>query len=100
GSVDDPAIPVELVLVGGAVADANRLALRIAGPAVEFPLGGRVAAVEGEQYGELRALEAAGVQQPGEEPAGLVDLAGAQEGADADAGVAGPGEPVVPVTHA
>jgi hypothetical protein len=59
-----------------------------------------VAAVEGQEDGESRAVETAGVEQPGEEVAGFVVLAGAEEGADADAGVAGPGEAVVPVAHA
>ena len=37
------------------------------------------------------------MEQPGEEVAGLVLFADAEEGADADAGVAGPGVAVVPV---
>ena len=97
GGVEDPAVAVELVLVGGAVADADRAAVGVAGPAVEFPFRGWVAAVEGEQDGEAGPVQAAGVEQPGEEVAGFVVLADAEEGADADAGVAGPGVAVVPV---
>jgi hypothetical protein len=59
-----------------------------------------VAAVDGQQHREPGPFEAAGVQQPGEEPASLVDLADTEEGADADAGIAGPGEAVVPVADA
>ena len=97
GGVEDPAVAVELVLVGGAVADPDGLAVGVAGPACEVALGVGVAAVEGEQDGEPGPVESAGVEQPGQEPARLVDLADAEEGGDADAGVAGPGEPVVPV---
>src|SRR6187397_2438860 len=42
-------------------------------------------------------VEAGGAEQPGQEGAGLVVFADAQEGCDADAGVAGPGVAVVPV---
>ena len=35
GGVEDPAVAVELVLVGGAVADPHRAAVGVAGPAVE-----------------------------------------------------------------
>ena len=97
GGVEDPAVAVELVLVGGAVADADRAAVGVAGPAVEFPFRRRVAAVEGEQDGEAGPVQAAGVEQPGEEVAGFVVFADAEERADADAGVAGPGVAVVPV---
>jgi predicted AAA+ superfamily ATPase len=97
GGVEDPAVAVELVLVVGAVADADRAAVGVAGPAVEFPFGGWVAAVEGEQDGEAGSVQAAGVEQPGVEVAGFVVFADAEEGADADAGVAGPGVAVVPV---
>src|SRR4029453_1711680 len=61
GAVKDPAVAVELVLVGGAVA----------GPAVEFPFRRWVAAVEGEQDGQAGPVQAAGVEQPGEEVAGF-----------------------------
>ena len=37
------------------------------------------------------------MEQPGQESAGFVDHSHAEEGGDADAGVAGPGEAVVPV---
>jgi hypothetical protein len=56
-----------------------------------------VAAVEGEQDGQAGPVQAAGVEQPGVEVAGLVVFADAEEGADADAGVAGPGIAVIPV---
>ena len=99
GGVEDPSVPVELMLVGGAVADPDGLAVGVAGPASEGVLGIGVAAVEGEQHGESGPFESTGVEQPGQEPSRLVDLADAEEGGDADAGVAGPGEPVVPVAN-
>src|SRR4029450_8863213 len=97
GGVQDPAVAVELVLVGGAVTDTDRAAVAAAGPAVKYPFGGWVAAVEGEQDGEAGPVQAAGVEQPGEEVAGFGVVADAEEGADADAGVARPGVAVVPV---
>src|SRR5437879_5210125 len=56
-----------------------------------------MAAVEAQDGREAGPIEAARVQQPGQEAAGFVVLADTEEGADADAGVAGPGEAVVPV---
>ena len=97
GGVDDPAVAVELMLVGGAVADPDGPAVGVAGPVVERAFGRGMFAVQGEQDGKARPVEAAGVQEPGEEHAGFVFLAGAEEGADADARVARPGEAVVPV---
>jgi hypothetical protein len=97
GGVKDPAVAIELVLVVGAVTDADRSAVGVAGPAVEFPFRGWVAAVEGEQDREAGPVQAAGVEQPGVEVAGFGVLADAEKGADADAGVAGPGIAVVPV---
>ena len=97
GGVEHPAVTVELVLVGGTVADADRAAVGVAGPAVELPFRCRVAAVEGEQDREAGPVQAAGVEEPGVEVAGFVVFADAEEGADADAGVAGPGVAVVPV---
>ena len=47
GGVEDPAVAVELVLVGGAVADPDRHAVGVAGPAVELAFGGVRAAVAG-----------------------------------------------------
>ena len=41
GGVEDPAVAVELVLVGGAVADAHGPAVGVAGPAVERRARGR-----------------------------------------------------------
>jgi hypothetical protein len=64
GGVEDPAVAVELVLVVGAVADADRAAVGVAGPAVQFPFRGWVAAMEGEQDGEAGPVQAAGVEQP------------------------------------
>src|SRR5829696_7784521 len=97
GGVQHPAVAVELVLVGGAVADPDRAAVGIAGPAVQLPFRGGAAAVEGEQDGQAGPVQAAGVQQPGVEVAGFAVLADAEERADADAGVAGPGVAVVPI---
>jgi hypothetical protein len=59
-----------------------------------------VLAVEREQHGQPRPVEPARVQQPTEERARFVGLAHAEERTDADAGVARPGEAVVPVAHA
>jgi hypothetical protein len=47
GGVEDPAVAVELVLVGGAVANADRAAVGVAGPAAKFPFRRWVTAVEG-----------------------------------------------------
>jgi hypothetical protein len=59
-----------------------------------------MAAVQGEQRRQAGPLQPAGVEQPGEETAGLVELADAEERGDADAGVPGPGVAVIPVAHA
>ena len=59
------------MLVGSAVADAHGLAVCVAGPAFNVVLGGGMAAVEGEQHGELGAVEAACMQQPFPKPAAL-----------------------------
>src|SRR5690242_9468152 len=75
GGLEDPAVPVELVLIGSAVADTDRHAVGVARPAAEFAFGRRVAAVQGEQHGQARATESAGVQEPPQEVASLVDLA-------------------------
>jgi hypothetical protein len=88
------------VLVGGGVAEPDRPAARVARPAVERSLGLGMLAVEGEQHGQTRPVEPGRVQQPTHELAGLLGLAGAEERADADAGVARPGEAVVPVADA
>ena len=98
--VDDPSIAVELVLIGGTVAEPNRLAAGVARPADRSTLDWRVAPVQGEEDREPRAVEATGVQQPRQEPAGLGHLPDREERADADAGVTGPREPVVPVADA
>jgi hypothetical protein len=45
--------------------------------------------VQGEQRRQAGPLQPAGVQQPGGEPAGLVEFADAKERGDADAGVTG-----------
>ena len=100
GGVEDPAVAVELVLVGGAVADPDRHAVGVAGPARQLALRRWVPAVQGEQDRQAGPVEAAGVEQPGQEAARLVVLADAEEGGDADAGVAGPGVAVVPVPDA
>ena len=100
GGVDHPAVAVELVLVGGAVAGSHRHAVGVAGPAGKLPFAWCVAAVQGEQRRQAGPLQPAGVQQPGEEAAGLVEFADAEERGDADAGVAGPDVAVVPVAYA
>jgi hypothetical protein len=97
GGVDDPAVGIELMLVGGAVADAHWSTVGIAGPSIESPLGPGVLAVECEQDREMRAVETAGVEEPREKEACLGFLARAEEGADANARVPRPREAVVPV---
>ena len=88
------------MLAGGAVADPDGATVGVAGPAVELGLGRSGPAVEGEQDREAGSGQAAGVEEPGEEGAGLLRLAGGEERGDADAGVAGPGVAVVPVAGA
>ena len=100
GGVEHPAVAVELVLAGGAVADPHGAAVGVAGPAVELGFGWSGPTVEGEQHREAGSGQAAGVEQPGEEGAGLLRLAGGEEGGDPDGGVAGPGVAVVPVAAA
>ena len=97
GGVEDPAVTIELMLVGGAVADPHRSCCRVARPSSELALGSGMATVKGEQHREPWSRETARMQEPGQESAGFVGLAGAEEGADADAGVARPSEPIVPV---
>src|SRR5207248_11552124 len=87
GGIENPAVAVELVLAGGAVANAHRPAIGVAGPALELALGGGVTTVQAEQHRKPRAVESAGVQQPSEEMAGLIVLAHAEKGADTEAGV-------------
>src|SRR5450759_4750669 len=87
--VQDPAVAVELVLFGCAVAHPHRYALGV--PSRVGRAGGYVATAQGEQCRQPRSLQAAGVQQPAEEPAGLVEFADPQERGDTDAGIPGPG---------
>jgi hypothetical protein len=97
GGIEHPAVAVELMLVGGGVAEPHRPAARVPRPAGDLPFRDGAAAVNGQQDGKAGAVQPGGVQQPGHEPAGLLVLAHAQERADADAGVAWPRVPVVPV---
>ena len=100
GGVQYPAVAIRLVLVGCVVTDPDRSAAGVAGPTGELAFRRGVLAVQGEQHGQAGPVQPGGVQRPGHEQAGLLGLADAQEGADADAGVAGPGEAVVPVANA
>ena len=90
GGVQNPAVAVELVLASCAVAHSYRCAVVVAGSAVQVALSRHVAAIDGEQHRQTRSLQAACVQQPPEEPAGLVELADPEECGNADAGVPGP----------
>ena len=100
GGVDDPAVAVELVLAGGAVADPDGPAVGVAGPARELGLSWTGPSVDGEQHRQAGSRQAAGVEEPGEEGPGLLRLACTEEGGDADRRVAGPGVAVVPVAVA
>ena len=100
GGVENPAVAIELVLAGGAVADPDRAAVGVAGPPSELGLAGPGPSVEGEQHRQAGPRQAAGVEEPGEEGAGLLRFADAEEGGDADRGVARPGVAVVPVAVA
>lgn len=97
GGVEDPPVAVELVLGGGGIAQPDWGAAVVAGPSSQFTLMSWPPSVQGEQHGQANSVEATGVEQPGQASAGFVGFADAQEGADADAGVAGPGVAVVPV---
>ena len=55
--VDDPAIPIELMLMGSAVADPNGLAVSVARPSVERAFGAWMLSVQGEKHREARAVE-------------------------------------------
>ena len=98
--VEYPAVAVELVLPRRPVAEAYRPAAGVPGPGGKLAFGRRMPAVEGEQDRQAAPVQPAGVQQPGREQAGFGGLADAQEGADADAGVARPRVTVVPVADA
>src|SRR5205807_292979 len=95
--VEHPAVAVELMLVGSTVADAHGTAVSVARPVDQLPLGEDVSAENGEYRGKSGPLEAAGVQKPGHEATGFVGLVEAQKRADADAGISGPSEAVVPI---
>lgn len=97
--VQHPAVTVQLVLTGRAVAGPHRPAPRVAGPALKHPFPGNMPAGQRQQCGEPGALEPAGMQQPAEESEGFVGFACPQKGADADACVPRPGVPVVPVPY-
>ena len=56
--------------------------------------------MEGEQHRQAGPVAAAGMEQPRQEVTGLVILAHAEERADTDACVPGPGKAVVPVADA
>src|SRR5437588_666415 len=79
------------------VADAHGTAVSVARPVDQLPLGEDVSAENGEYRGKSGPLEAAGVQKPGHEATGFVGLVEAQKRADADAGISGPSEAVVPI---
>ena len=97
--VEDPAVTVELVLVGGAVALPDRDAVGVAWPVLQLALWCWVLSVQGQQNRQAWTIEARGAEQPGQEGPGLLMFADAQEGSDADAGVARPGVAVVPVPN-
>ena len=62
GCVEYPSVGVELMLVGGAVADPHGPAVAIARPIVERSFVTRTFAVEREQNRKARAIEPARVQ--------------------------------------
>src|SRR5690349_3566164 len=97
GGVEDPAVPVELVLIGRIVADPHRPTVGVPWPSGQRALAGGVPPVQTEQYRQAGTLEAGRGEQPGHEPASLILLTDPTEGADAAAGVARPGVAVVPV---
>ena len=96
--VDNPSVAVELMLVGGAVADPDGPAVGIAGPIVEHSFVARMFAVKASAVREdARSVEPAGVQKPSKKLACFSCFADAEKCADADARVAWPRESIVPV---
>ena len=100
GGVEDPAVAVELVLVGRGVADPHRRAAgvtRPVAPAHVRTLGCLPCRVSSTgRRGRSRRVALSSQAMKARASSCLPD---AQEGADADAGVAGPGVAVVPVAH-
>ena len=94
------AVHVELELLCGAVPGPDRRGALVAGQPVELGLGETPFA--GHAVHDLHLLGPAGQrpQQPLAPGAGLVVVAGADQGQQRERGVADPAEPVVPVAHA
>src|SRR5205823_1434542 len=72
--IDDPAVPIELVLVGRAVADSDGSAVFVAPPSLKRAFGRCMFAVECEQNGKTWTVESARVQEPCEKHASFVLL--------------------------
>ena len=104
GRAEQLAVDVELALVPGAVADADRLAVPPPGEVRELALGEVVLAPDAEHDLEiaapLRIWAAADGGHEAEERVGLVRAGRHPEGVEGEAGVADPRVAVVPVAGA
>lgn len=100
-AVHELAVNVELLVEGGAVADANGLAAAVAVEVREFMLGDVGLAADGEHDGETAVFHAGFEKTLADEVHVGVCFFGeaqAEEDVDCEAGVADPGEAVVPVS--
>src|SRR5688500_16031688 len=98
--IDEPAVPVQLMLIPSRVACPHWSALLVSGPVLEAAFVWNPPTVESKQRGQTWTIKPARVQQPMEEHPRLGDLAEAKKCRHSDAGVTWPGKPVVPVANA
>src|SRR5207244_10240604 len=99
GGLHQLAVGVELELVDGAVADADRRRVAVAGEE-QLLLLYTGAAVESVEHVEARLGELSGMHQPPEVGVRFCGAAELEEGVDGEGAVADPGVAVVPVALA
>src|SRR5207253_6963520 len=95
--VYDPAVDIELMLLGGGVGGSHRKTGSVTGDALDLALPVPWRAIERVEDLHARQREPAGDLQPAQECLRLGGPAGGHEGAGSDASVARPGVAIVPV---
>ena len=99
-AVHELAVDVKLLMEGRPVADAHRLATPVSVQVRQLPLGDVGLAADGEHDGQAAVVDARLDQALADEAhvgVGLLGEAQAEQDVDGEAGVAHPGETVVPV---
>src|SRR5438477_2812597 len=97
GGVDDFPINVHLKLVTRRVADANRSRVPVTGTRTECALVGRVITINRVQNQQFRLGYTRSMQDPVQEPPGLLPVAQLQQRPDRQRRVAQPAKSVIPI---